>query len=1580
MTGEVDQLGVQEVAAYDFAGRAIQAVGKDGSLIQVKAAQTLGLSKPEDTLSPENAPILAAIDQNNHAVYANGNGDVSAYQLDNAGQTNASTDGVGDRSVITRDGRNLVTQTESPAGLIRQYEYDSQGNVARIVEGLAVDPGTPSTGNGPLDFSDWIKTNFAGGLEQHLVKDLNNDGNADIIYDGGSVLLSNGDGTFELLTGAVTPGSTADVAVEDFNGDGQLDLLSQGEIRFGNGDGTFGVAIALNTPRLSPATTGDLDGDGDIDVLDQGCGAIQLNNGDGSFTRGERYAFLNTVTLADVNGDGVLDIVGARSNLQISLGNGDGTFGQSTEYTNIPGTPFLVVADLNGDDRLDIYTETAIYWNDGAGGFQKDADFAPQTIVSSGSALGDLDGDGDIDIVDIHDPGTGSGLGLSLTVRLNDGQGNFAETLEVLAPAELSGLNSLSTATGDIDGDGDLDLLLGSGLGQFASLNKLISQQLKDKRERRYTYDSVFSQLTSMTDELGRQTLYELNEFGDRIKTTQVVGELDSMANGETDDVVTRYTYTATGLVDQMTDALGRVTDYDYDKFGNLEQIIFAKGTIDEAIQKFEYDAAGNQTAVIDANSNRTEYEYDALNRQVKIIEADPDGTGPLTSPTTSFVYDARGNLLSTTDANNNETLYEYDSAGRLERTIDALKNVTTYEYDQAGRQVAVADPLGRRTESRYDTRGRLIETVRADGSVVKSGYDIDNNRTQQFDANGNLTRMVYDEWGRMTEQSNLLGNTTTFEYDVANQLIAQVDANKNRTEYQYDDLGRREAVIEIVDQVADIKRISRTQYDKVGNVIAETDPLNHTTEYRYEGRDRQTDIIDPLNGLTKTAYDDVGNILSITDAVNNTTSYAYDNLNRLTAETNELGFSRSYGYDAMGNRINVVDRNNRERTFVYDALNRQIDEKWLDGSGDVIRRTQSIYDAAGQLTQISDPDSTYRFTYDALGRQITIDNAGTPDAPNVVLNYTYDDAGNILSVSDTIDGQTGGSTDYRYDGLNRVDQITQSGNGVNDKRVDFFYDPIGQFDTIRRYSDLAGANSVADTTYTYDVNNRLERLSHSNSSGEAAFYAFAYDDANRITAITDVDGTTDYGYNQRNELTSADHTDVNKPDETYAYDKNGNRVSSSLHGNDYVTEANNQLQADGVHTYEYDKEGNLTSQTETATGDVRTFEWDYLNRLVAVIDEDSAGVEVQRVEYVYDVMGRRIAKAVDADGAGSAAAETLHFIYDRDNVLLEFEGNDTAPSQRYLHGPRVDQILAQEDNAGETLWHLSDHLGTVRDLVDDTGAVVNHRTYDSYGNLVAQSDESFSSRYGFTGREFDQETGLHYYRARYYDAEIGSFISLDPINFSSGETNLYGYVRNRPTDMKDPLGLFGKVIGKAERRISYYDRGLKETDSFEDVRAARRNNPYISIAIDATVAAITWTGVRPPSGKGVVTADLADHHRRDDPGHIIARSLGGENYDINNFFPQNPNENQVGGRWFVYENRVKRKLDTLHRQLKDCGGVLLTYGVFLEYAPARNIFGIPWFSRRANLRPTNVSGQAIFTNFGVPVYADSGSAPNPIP
>nr|WP_241681935.1 RHS repeat-associated core domain-containing protein [Cyanobacterium aponinum] len=127
----------------------------------------------------------------------------------------------------------------------------------------------------------------------------------------------------------------------------------------------------------------------------------------------------------------------------------------------------------------------------------------------------------------------------------------------------------------------------------------------------------------------------------------------------------------------------------------------------------------------------------------------------------------------------------------------------------------------------------------------------------------------------------------------------------------------------------------------------------------------------------------------------------------------------------------------------------------------------------------------------------------------------------------------------------------------------------------------------------------------------------------------------------------------------------------------------------------------------------------------------------------------------------------------------------------RYLHGNQVDQVLAQENGDGNVVWLLRDYLGTIRDFVDNTGNVVNHLTYDSYGNVVSETDATVDSRYRFTGREWDEEIELYYYRARYYSGQTGRFISVDPISFESGTYNLYGYVDNNPVSNSDPFGYF---------------------------------------------------------------------------------------------------------------------------------------------------------------------------------------------
>ncbi|QDU59938.1 tRNA3(Ser)-specific nuclease WapA precursor [Planctomycetes bacterium Pan216] len=307
-------------------------------------------------------------------------------------------------------------------------------------------------------------------------------------------------------------------------------------------------------------------------------------------------------------------------------------------------------------------------------------------------------------------------------------------------------------------------------------------------------------------------------------------------------------------------------------------------------------------------------------------------------------------------------------------------------------------------------------------------------------------------------------------------------------------------------------------------------------------------------------------------------------------------------------------------------------------------------------------------------------------------------------------------------------------------------------------------------------------------------------DDLSRIVSVEDIDGTLTFDYDDTYQLTSATHDSDSSRNESYAYDANGNRESSHLHATGYVTGFNNRLLSDGIYDYDYDDEGNRVRQTEIATGSYREFDYDHRNRLVALVDNDQGGVDLDRVDFVYDVFDRRIAKSVDFNGDGNVDVSE-HYIQDREDVLLDFvdpDGSGTGGpvfSNRYLHGTGIDQVLAQDDGVNVE-WLLHDHLGTTKDIVDSSGAVVNHLIYDSFGNVVNQSNSLIEVRYKFTGREYDDETGLYYYRARYYDATKGGFISEDPIGFAGRDTNLTRYATNSPTMLSDPSGLWTLGIG----------------------------------------------------------------------------------------------------------------------------------------------------------------------------------------
>jgi RHS repeat-associated protein len=1075
-----------------------------------------------------------------------------------------------------------------------------------------------------------------------------------------------------------------------------------------------------------------------------------------------------------------------------------------------------------------------------------------------------------------------------------------------------------STTRTSYDGNGRVlaraDELGNTTRYQYDAAGRLLENTDALGQQTRYTYD-VFGNLSRITDRRGAATEYAYDKLN---RVTQVRGPdglvttTDYDANGNATRSV-RYDFSGLGDIPDdprtLSLQLQRVEQSVYDVANRRTQQIDA---LNQSTY-FTYDAAGRLTAQQDALGRISNVHYDQAGRKIRLMAADPDGAGPLSSPVTTYTLDAAGNVLALRDPLNRSTTFEYDGRNRVIARHDAAGFSDTFTFDPNGQLVTEQDAMGRVRVYRYDEGGRRIQLIMPDpdwadgvqvGPTIRWEYDASGNVTAEIDELGRVTRLDYDALGRRTRQTlpdpdgagpmvapsvtsvyDSEGNvvrsidqtdrntTVVFDasrraiqtitpdpdaggpanspsdlssYDALGNRVRTIDALGRVTQYQFDALGRNTRLIEPDPDGAGPQPspVSETVYDAVGNVITVIDAMAHATSYQYDRLNRKTREtlpdpdgsgplaapfttlaydavgnltssanalgeattneydslnrlirqIDPRGASTTVAYDALGNRLRLTDPELNDTTFTYDRLNRLVRETNELGASRMFSYDDAGNLLTETDRNGRVREFTHDALDRVVAERWLQGST-TVRTINTNYDSAGRVVASIDPDSSITFNYDALDRLVTVAHSGTSGAPAVTWSYTYDAAGNQLSRDELVGGQSGASNTYSFDHLDRMIRVQQSGPGVASKRVDLAYNQIGQLVTLSRYSDLPGTQLVAQSTYAYDAANRLSGLSHRQGSNVLGSYGYQFDSANRITRSTstaDANGTSNYSYDTASQLTAANHT--YQANEAFAYDAAGNRTSGGFqYGLD------NRLSSDGTYTYQYDAEGNRVRRTRIATGDYTVMTWDHRNRLTQVTSKTTAGIVTQQVDYRYDSLDRRISRAVDSDGAGPATASWDFFVFDADNVALHYRDFDGAGPQptglasRLLHGPAVDQVLADESAAHGLLWPLTDHQGTVRDLVRRGATateVLSHVVYDSFGRITHETAPSVDHLYGYTGRERDESTGLINYRARWYDPGVGRFLSEDPTGFAGGDTNLARYVMNSPVNATDPTGM----------------------------------------------------------------------------------------------------------------------------------------------------------------------------------------------
>ncbi|MFW6169328.1 MAG: RHS repeat-associated core domain-containing protein [Planctomycetota bacterium] len=920
----------------------------------------------------------------------------------------------------------------------------------------------------------------------------------------------------------------------------------------------------------------------------------------------------------------------------------------------------------------------------------------------------------------------------------------------------------------------------------------------------------------------------------------------------------TSFVYDAMDNLCLERDASGTWTQYQVDALGRVVAVI-EPGTDDHAspVTTMEYTVSDDLAAIEDPLGRRTEFEYDNLGRMtVERVPAPNSSTGDAIAEV-RYGYDVYGNKVSTDDADGNAfhvthdaldravrltangrtSKRRYDGLGRIASETDPLGAVTAYGYDLLGRRTVISPP---HSEQHHALRIKLDDNqadmiglwhVGTDGQhgsyqyASASDYDDLQAIWSVSDLRPDATYEVLATWQpgaanvdqalfHLTADGVALIDPVTVDQqriagDVVDgnqtwQRIATVTPDGQQLEVTLETPRTSGNLVADGLWIIEVSGNSYNSYDARGNLLSKSDALGNTRGYTYDGDSNLTGIVDENGDTTYIEHDLLGRVQSVTDPLGNVTEYAYDNMDRLVAESVERDgeVATSYfQYDLMGNLLQEVDRLERVRRMQYDALGRLKQESWYESMVDVwsdadrLNVIEYTYDAAGRTTAISDNASSYEYVLDALDRPLvtTIDiNA----APPVELEHEYtrqDDLRDALRVS--VDGRLDHSTQYTYDDQSRLARVEQSGADVEDKRVEFEYTPADQLSEIRRYVDPANENPAARSEYQFDRQGRLAALTHQQKDNVLAGYEWVFDASNRVVRQdASLDGISRFEYDSRGQLLSAEFD--HQMDESHQYDANGNRVDEGS-----VIGDRNLVESDGRYQYEYDAEGNRTRRVEIATGMVTEYQWGPGNRLVKMLELDGTDGAVSRaVEYTYDAVGRRIGKTITL---GEGPGQVERFVYDGDDMVLRFVAGNLQ--NRYLHGPDVDQVLADEQLGGEgeidrVLWPLTDHLGTVRDLAQfdpETNAtsVVNHLTYDAFGGIVEETEPAIDHIFGFTGREMDAESDLYYYRARYYDPRIGQFISDDPAGFAAGDANPRRYVENDPTNQIDPTGMYGEDV-----------------------------------------------------------------------------------------------------------------------------------------------------------------------------------------
>lgn len=931
------------------------------------------------------------------------------------------------------------------------------------------------------------------------------------------------------------------------------------------------------------------------------------------------------------------------------------------------------------------------------------------------------------------------------------------------------------------------------------------------------SYDANF-RLVAISDAIGQVTTISYQQTGDPYKIARVTDPFGRFATFE---------YDSPGRLTKITDVIGLTSQFTYDGAGDfINTLITPYGTT--SFSKGETGATRwLETLYPDGEKDRVEF-----NNSINIFGSDPPESVPKGMSTRNEFLQYRntyywGKIACAAGYGDYSKAMVYHwlhtpnvavHSGALESFKMPLEGRVWYSFpgqsdplivgtsDQASRIGQVLDDGSTQLQQyEYNHFGLVTKSIDPVGrtfSYIYAANGIDLLEVRQTRAGNNelISKTTYDQRHLPLTVTDAAGQTTLYTYNARGQMLTRTDARGAVWTYQYDSNGYLSSVDGPLPGAGDTT--SRT-YDVAGRVRTETDESGYTVTHDYDALDRMTRTTYPDGTYREYTYNKLDRIQE-RDRAGRITLFEYNAVRQKTKTTDPLNRSTRYQWCKCGDIKSITDPMGRITTWRHDVQGRQVAKIFADGS----QISYQFEPASGRLARrIDEKGQITEYTY-YLDNKLKSQSYPNAIIPTPGVSFTYDlDYPRVASMTDGT-----GITRYAYHPITNAPLLgagrTKSEDGplANDT-VAYEYNEIGEVVTTSingvtstRSTDLSGrviseANVLGTFSYSYQGHtHRPTLMSYPNGLVTELAYGSNIQDF-RLQRITNKIGATIIsefltswdvprrrivswsqqsgpaapklqvlGYDAVDQLLNVTVTQSGNPIQTYVYnyDPASNRVTETV---------------GGVPRHaSYNALNQLTSNSATLNSS-ETYEWDAEHRLRAVNQGN------RRTEFDYDGLSRRVQTRSFLNGA---QVSHRHFVW-KGNEICEERDNSNQVVKRFLpQGFRMElgPILGM-------YYYSKDHLSSIRELIDASGAVRARYEYDAYGG-GGQIEGDVTGDFGFATMMRYADLDLYFTKYRAYDPELGRWLSRDSLARAEllEGPNLYCYVGNNPINKVDLLGL----------------------------------------------------------------------------------------------------------------------------------------------------------------------------------------------